>query len=340
MTIQTLLSKLFEGENLTQPEAFSVFDLVLHGKVSDIETTALLTALKMKGESADEIAGAANAMVSNATPFPSPDYPFVDIVGTGGDGYNTINISSAAAIVAAACGIKVAKHGNKSVSSKSGSADLFAAFGVNLTMSPTVARQCLDETGLCFLFAPVYHTGMKHVMPIRSALKTRTLFNILGPLVNPAAPTHSLMGVYSPRLLKMYADTLMLLGQHKAMIVHGDGLDELALHGNSTILQLDHGDVRESTLSAQDFGLPNYPIRAITGGEPALNKMLIMNALNGEGEEAHRAAIAMNCAALLVLTEKVESFKQGTEMAMDVMHQGKPLALLDRTAQISVGEKH
>jgi anthranilate phosphoribosyltransferase len=340
MNIHTLLSKLFEGESLTQPEAFSVFDQVLHGSISDIETTALLTALKMKGESADEIAGAANAMLSNATPFPSPDYPFVDIVGTGGDGHNTINISSAAAIVAATCGIKVAKHGNKSVSSKSGSADLFAAFGINLNMSPAVARQCLDETGLCFLFAPVYHTGMKHVMPVRTTLKTRTVFNILGPLANPAAPSHSLMGVYSPHLLHMYAETLMLLGQHKAMIVHGDGLDELALHGTSTVLQLDHGDVRELSLNAQDFGLPSYPIRAITGGEPDVNKMLIMNALNGEGEEAHRAAIAMNCAALLVLTEKAESFKQGTEMAMEVMRQGKPLSLLTRTAEISVGENN
>ena len=329
------LHRLFEGKHLSQADAFGVFNEVLHGNVEPVTLSALLTALKLNGESPDEIAGAASAMVANALPFPTPDYPFADIVGTGGDGHNTINISSAAAIVASACGLKVAKHGNKSVSSKSGSADLFAACGLNLTMSPETARKCLDETGLCFLFAPVYHTGMKHVMPVRTQLKTRTLFNILGPLANPASPTHSLLGVYSPSLLNVYAETLMLLGQHRAMIVHGDGLDELALHGQSTIVDLEHGDIRTYTVNAADFGLPSYPISAIEGGEPEYNKSLILDALNGQGPEAHRAAIAMNCSALLVLTGIAADFKQGTEQAMAAMSAGKPIDVIQHAAKVS-----
>jgi len=335
--ISRALSKLFDGGSLHQAQAFSVFNDALHGKVDETSLTALLVTLKMKGESPDEIAGAASAMVSNALPFPSPDYAFADIVGTGGDGHNTINISSSAAIVAAACGVKVAKHGNRSVSSKSGSADLFRECGIDLQMTPDVARRCLDETGLSFLFAPVYHQGMKYVMPVRTQLKTRTLFNILGPLANPARPTHSLLGVYKPELLDVYAKTLMLMGQHRAMIVHGDGLDELALHGVSTIVDLEHGDVRRTTVTASDFGLPEYPISAIEGGTPEENKVLILDALSGKGKEAHRAAIAMNCSALLVLTGKASSFKDGTEQAMQAMKEQLPIALLEKTAKCSQG---
>lgn len=336
--ITATLNDIFSKHDMDQSEAFSLFNDVLHGNLNDIEISALLTALKMKGETPDEIAGAASAMVSNALPFPMPDYPFADIVGTGGDGHNTINISSAAAIVAAACGVKIAKHGNKSVSSKSGSADLFAACGINLNMSPATARKCLDETGLCFLFAPVYHTGMKHVMPVRTTLKTRTLFNILGPLANPASPTHSLLGVYCPSLIKAYAETAMLMGHHRAMIVHGDGLDELALHGESIIVELEHGDMRTHHVAAKDFGLPSYPLKAIEGGEPQDNKKMILAAINGEGEQAHQAAIAMNCAALLVLTGKATTFKNGAEMALDAMRKGLPATVLEHAAKVSQGQ--
>lgn len=336
--ISRALNKLYERRNLHQSQAYSVFNDVLHGYVEETLLTALLVALKINGESPDEIAGAANAMVTNARPFPSPDYAFADIVGTGGDGHNTINISSAAAIVAAACGVKVAKHGNRSVSSKSGSADLFAACGINLQMSPKTARRCMDDTGLSFLFAPVYHTGMKYVMPVRKQLATRTLFNILGPLANPASPTHSLLGVYSPKLIESYAKTLILMGHKHAMIVHGDGLDELALHGESNIVHLHQGEVRHATVTASDFGLPEYPISAIAGDEPEYNRGVIMEALVGKGEEAHRAAIAMNCGALLVLTEKAKSFKDGAEQAMEAMRAGTPVQILEAAAKCSQTE--
>lgn len=335
-----LLEKLFDKKHLSQAQSFSLFNSIMRGEQSETLLATILTALKLNGESPNEIAGAASAMVSNAQPFPTPDYAFADIVGTGGDGHNTINISSAAGVVAASCGVKVAKHGNRSVSSRSGSADLFREFGLKLDITPDIARQCLDDANFCFLFAPVYHAGMRHAAPIRQLLKTRTIFNILGPLANPAGPTHGLFGVYSPHLLDSYAQTLMLLGQHRAMIVHGDGLDELALHGESHIVDLEHGDLRKFTVTAADFGLPSYPLSAIEGGEPEKNREMIEAALAGKGQEAHRAAIAMNCAALLKLTEKAASFKEGTEMAMESMNQGKPLATLTKAAMISHQESN
>lgn len=329
------LERLFAGSHLSQTESFALFNSIMRGEQHEAVLAAVLTAFKINGESAEEIAGAAGAMYTNARPFPTPDYPFADIVGTGGDGHNTINISSAAGVVAAACGVKVAKHGSRSVTSKTGSSDLFTQFGVELDITPQQARKCLDEAGFCFLFAPVYHAGMRYAAPVRAALKTRTLFNVLGPLANPAGPTHSLFGVYSPKLLAAYADTLRLLGQHRAMVVHGDGLDELALHGESIIFDLEHGDIRKRTVNADDFGLPYYPLSAIEGGEPEENRKLVEAALGGEGHEAHRAAIAMNCAALLKLTDTVSSFKDGAEMAMHAMDNALPLKILNQVATIS-----
>lgn len=337
--INALLEKLYQQSSLTQTEAFAAFNKVMHGELSPIRLSSLLTALKLKGETPDEIAGAASAMVANALPFPTPDYAFADIVGTGGDGHNTINISSASALLAASCGVKVAKHGNRSVSSKSGSADLFRELGIKLDITPDVARECLDEANFCFLFAPVYHAGMRHAAPVRAELKTRTVFNILGPLANPAGPTHGVFGVYSPELLKPYAETLMLLGQHRALIVHGAGLDELALHGETQIVDLEHGDIRQYTVTPDDFGLPSYPLSAIEGGEPAENKAMIQAALTGEGKEAHCAAIAMNTAALLKVTGHVDTFKQGAELALETMRAGKALDLVNKVATISNQEK-
>ncbi|RDV24283.1 anthranilate phosphoribosyltransferase [Alteromonas aestuariivivens] len=333
-----VLEQLFSAGDLSQTQAFGLFNSIMHGEQPESVIAAVLTALKIKGETPNEIAGAASAMVSNALPFPRPDYPFADIVGTGGDGHNTINISSAAAVVSASCGVKVAKHGNRSVSSKSGSADLFKTFGIKLDISPQTARKCLDEANFCFLFAPVYHAGMRHAAPVRAALKTRTLFNVLGPLANPAGPTHGVFGVYSPKLLEAYANTLMLLGQHRAMIVHGSGLDELALHGESQVFDLEHGDIRKLTVTPADFGLPSYPLSAIEGGEPEDNRKMIEAALAGEGQEAHRMAIAMNAGALLTVTGKADTFRQGAEMAIASMEASKPLDTLKHVGKLAQEE--
>ncbi|MBN7821357.1 anthranilate phosphoribosyltransferase [Bowmanella yangjiangensis] len=333
--MQDQLEKLYALQPLTQEESFRLFSEVIEGNMDPIVLSSVLTALKVRGETPAEIAGAASALVSHAAHFPRPDYEFADIVGTGGDGFNTLNISSSSAIVGAACGIKVAKHGNRSVSSKSGSADLFREFGLNLTMSADTARRCLDESGLCFLFAPSYHAGIRHAMPVRTALKTRTLFNLLGPLVNPAKPSHMLIGVYLPELVRPFAETLKLLGYQKAMVVHGSGLDEFALHGPSQVASLEDGEIREFTLTPSDFGLPEQPISAITGAEPQDNKRMIEALLSGKGQVAHCQAVAINTGALLTLMGKTDNFAQGAEMAMDIMQGQKALELIQLSAAIS-----
>jgi anthranilate phosphoribosyltransferase len=330
-----ILEKLYQQKNLSQQESEDFFTDVVGGHVDDITLSSVLTALKIKEETPEEIAGAASALINNATAFSSPDGIFADIVGTGGDGHNTINISSAAAIVAASCGLTVAKHGNRSVSSKSGSADLIEGFGMNLMMEPNIARQCLDEASFCFFFAPKYHAGIKHAMPVRNTLKTRTLFNLLGPLANPARPTHMMIGVYTPELIKPFAETLHLLGYKNALVVHGSGLDELALHGPSQVAELNHGNIEYFTLSPSDFGLENHPLKSIEGGEPEQNKQLIEAILKGSGEIAHQSAVAMNAGALLKLAGLAESYQQGAQMAIDAMKSGQALSTILSAAKIS-----
>jgi anthranilate phosphoribosyltransferase len=333
--IHRILEQLYQGADLAQRDVTQVFSQVVTGQVDEILLSSMLTALKIKGEQPQEIAGAADALIANALDFPRPDYEFADIVGTGGDGHDTINISSAAAIVAASCGLKVAKHGNRSVSSQSGSADLFKAFGLELAMSAQTARQCLDQSGLCFLFAPNYHSGIRHAMGVRTALKTRTLFNLLGPLVNPARPSHIIVGVYAPELLMPFAQTLKLLGYKNALVVHGSGLDEFALHGPTQVVQITGPAIDSFSMSAADFGLDHFPLAAIKGGQPEQNKTLIESVLKGQGAAAHQAAVAMNTGALLKLCGKAQTYAQGAAMAIDAMQQQLPLATINLSAAIS-----
>ncbi|WP_340680379.1 anthranilate phosphoribosyltransferase [Paraglaciecola sp.] len=330
-----ILEQLFKQQDLKQAQAYQIFSEVINGQVPDVILSSLLTALKIKGEKPQEIAGAAQALIKNAAPFPYPDYDFADIVGTGGDGHDTINISSAAAIVAASCGLKVAKHGNRSVSSQSGSADLFKAFDLDLNMPADIAKRCLDEANLCFLFAPKYHAGIKHAMPVRTALKTRTIFNLLGPLANPARPSHIIIGVYSPDLLLPFAKTLQLLGYKNAMVVHGSGLDEFALHGETQVVHIKGDKLEEYNVSPRDFGLKSYPLAAIKGGQPEDNKRLIEQVLNGQGEGAHQAAVAMNAGALLTLCGKTDSFMEGASLALRAMEQKLPAKTIKLAADIS-----
>lgn len=333
--VLALLEKAYSGEPLTQLESQCFFNAVVNGDVDDIVLSSMLTALKVRTETAEEIAGAAGALIENAAPFPRPEYQFADIVGTGGDGHNTINISSASAITAAACGVKVAKHGNRSVSSKSGSADLFREFGLELQMSAETARKCLDDSNLCFLFAPNYHAGIKHAMNVRTTLKTRTLFNLLGPLANPAKPSHILIGVYSPNLIMPYAETLQLLGYQHAMVVHGSGLDEIALHGETQVAEI-HGDkITTYYLSPSDFGLGEHSLQSIKGGEPQENKAMIEAVLSGKGEVAHQHAVAANTAALIKLVGKADTYKEAANLALEVLASGKPLETMLTCASIS-----
>lgn len=331
------LEQLYVGDALSFEQSYQLFNAVMQGEVDGITISALLIALKMKGETSIEIAGAASAMRDNARAFDRPDYAFSDLVGTGGDGHNTINISSAAAVVAASCGVKVAKHGNRSVSSKSGSSDLFAGFGLKLDMSPSTARKCLDEANLCFLAAPTYHLGMKYVMPVRTTLKTRTLFNVLGPLANPANPSHGVYGVYKPELLDVYAATLLEMGHKNALVVHGSGLDEIALHGPSEARYVHDDKISSFELSPADFGLSESPLSAIEGGEPSFNVTAIEKVFAGKGASAHVNAIAMNAAALLWLHNPELSLAKHTIAALNAIENALPLATISKAASLSQG---
>lgn len=333
--MKTVLESLYQGQDLTLEQSQQVFSDVVQGNVDPIILSSLLTALKIKGEKPVEIAGAAKALLANAAPFPTPDYEFADIVGTGGDGHDTINISTTSAFVAASLGVKVAKHGNRSVSSKSGSSDLLAALGINIQMTPETARKCLDELGLCFLFAPQYHAGVRHAMPVRQTLKTRTIFNVLGPLINPAHPTMEIMGVYDPALLLPIAETFRELGYNKVMVVHGDGLDEVAIHGETQVAELKDGEITTYNITPEAFGVERASIKALKGGDPEQNKAITEALLQGQGESAHQAAVAVNVALLLKLAGKAETVAEGVQMAIDEMASGRPLTLAKQLAEMS-----
>ena len=330
--MQQIIDKLYAQVSLTQNESHELFDHIIRGEVDPILMGAALTALKIKGETPQEIAGAANALLANAKAFPRPEYDFADIVGTGGDGSNTMNISTTSAFVAAACGVKVAKHGNRGVSSKSGSSDLLDAFGINLAMEPQVTREALDDLGVAFLFAPQYHGGVRHAMPVRQTLKTRTIFNILGPLINPARPNIQLMGVYSKELVRPIAETMLQMGLKGAAVVFGSGLDEVAIHGTTTVAEIHNGTVKEYELTPEDFGLATYSLDEIKGGDPQQNREIATNVLTGKSTPAQAAAVAANVALLLRLFGQ-EDLRQNAQQALDVMASGKAFQLVQQLAQ-------
>ena len=329
------ISKLLSGRGLDTSETHALFDEVLRGELSDVELTALLVGLKLKGETPDEIAGAAAALRAGAREFPRPEYRFADIVGTGGDNAGTINISTAVACVAAEAGLPIAKHGNRAISSRCGAADVLEQFGVALEMTPETARRCLDAERLTFLFAPHYHSGIRHAMPVRRSLATRTVFNLLGPLVNPARPPVMLVGVYDASLCRVVAESLSLLGCDRALVVHGLGLDEIAVHGATEAAELRDGRIESRRFTPEDFGVPTFPLAEIVGGGPAENAVAIRAVLAGAGAPAHEAAIAVNAGALLMLAGIAESLAAGYRHAMAVLGEGAALTRLERMAVLS-----
>ncbi len=342
------LELLLAGQSLSEHQTQTFFSDVVNGQVDPIVLSSFLTALKIKGETPAEICGAASALRSHSVPFPSCDALqntntllnvapglYADNCGTGGDGSNTFNISTTASIVAAACGLPIVKHGNRSVSSKSGSADMLESFGVNLEMTPEVAFNSLQHCNLTFLFAPAYHSGIRHAMPVRKTLHTRTIFNILGPLVNPARPPIQLLGVFKPELVRPMAETLLLLGVKRAMVVHGSGVDEIALHGDTRVVELKDGQLNEYSLSPADFGLKNYGLDDLAGGDPAFNANITAKLLAGQANEAHNAAIAVNVSALLYLFGQAKDFKQGATIAQEVIASGKAKHTMDQFIELS-----
>lgn len=324
-----LLEQLYSGHSLSTSESTALFNAVIQGEISNEQIAAMLIALKVRGVNTEEITGAVAASLQNAKAFPQPNYPFADIVGTGGDGQNTINISTASAIVAASMGAKVAKHGNRSVSSKSGASDVLTALGVNVNVTPEQARQALDEIGVCFLFAQQYHSGFRHVAPVRAALKTRTIFNILGPLINPARPTYHLLGVYVPELVKTYAETAVALEHQHSFVVHGSGLDEVALHGETQVAEIKNGKIEYFTLTPEDFGLKAQSLESLRGGEPQENAQMLTALLQGKGKTEHANAVAANTALLLKLFGH-DDLKQNVQNVLAHLASGKAFETLQK----------
>jgi anthranilate phosphoribosyltransferase len=336
MRLAVLLETL-SCRHLTREESRAAFRHLMSGAWSELEIAALLAALKARGESPEEIAGAAVALRESAVPFPRPDYPFADTCGTGGDGAGSFNISTAVALVVAELGIPVAKHGNRSVSSRCGSADVLEAAGVRLDAPPDAARRALDEIGICFLFAPAYHAGVRHATPVRKALGTRTIFNLLGPLANPSRPPHQLMGVYDPALCAPLARTLGMLGAETALVVHGSGLDEVALHGGTTAALWRDGCVSELEVTPEDAGLERRPLHDLGGGTPEANLELLSAVLEGKGPPACRDAVALNAGTLAWVTERAPTLAEGVDRARAAMAGGGGSRRLARWVELSHG---
>ena len=336
MRVASLLETL-SCRHLSRDESRAAFQHLMSGAWSGLEIAALLAALKARGESAEEIAGAAFALRESAIPFPRPDYPFADTCGTGGDGSGSFNISTAVALVAAELGIPVAKHGNRSVSSRCGSADVLEAAGIRLDAPPESARRALDEIGICFLFAPAYHAGVRHATPVRKALGTRTIFNLLGPLANPSRPPLQLMGVYDPALCAPIARTLGMLGAETALVVHGSGLDEVALHGRTTAALWRDGRLTELEITPEEAGLERRPLHEIGGGTPEANLELLVSILEGKGPPSCAAAVALNAGTLAWVTGRASTLAAGATRARDAMAGGGAARRLARWVELSHG---
>jgi len=331
------IASLFDGAVLERAEAAQLFELIMDGTIDPILLAGILSAMRVRGESVAEIAGAVDAVRSCALSFDRPPYPLLDIVGTGGDGHNTINVSTTAALVAASVGAKTVKHGGRSASGKSGSSDVIARLGVDLEMSPATARHCLDELGFCYLFAGHYHQSFRNAAPVRKSLPARTIFNLIGPLSNPARPDYLLLGVSSRRLIRPMAKVLLLLGVRRAMVVHGSGLDEIALHGATQVVEVTNGSITEYAISPEDFNLPEAPLAAVIGGTADINCRITEDLLRGGGTAAQQNLVAINAGAALYVAGISKSLREGAQLALSSMACGAPIQLLRKlvTTQVS-----
>jgi anthranilate phosphoribosyltransferase len=334
---EAAITRLLDGHDLDRQAARSLFGRIVEGSLSEPLMAAAFVALRVKGESTDELIGAAEALRTAARPFPAPATLFADSCGTGGDFSGSINVSTAAGIVAAACGLPVVKHGNRSFTSKCGSADVLEALGARLDLSALESRDILDQTGFCFLLAPLYHPGIAHAGPVRRALKVRTIMNLLGPCLNPARPKVQLLGVADPRLLRPIAETLRALGVERALVVHGSGLDEVALHGFTRAVSLRGATLEGVEITPEQAGLDRMPIQSIVGGTPTENAARLAALLSGHGGNADTAVVALNAGALLMTALVAATLREGVDMAFDAIRSGRANATLQAFVEASRG---
>ena len=337
--IRPLLARLARGESLTEAEAEAAFAEIMTGDATHAQIAGLLMAMRVRGETVAEMVGAVRALRSRMVSITAPPGA-IDVCGTGGDEAGTLNISTAVTFVVAGCGVPVAKHGNRALSSKSGAADVLEHLGVRVALPPERLESLLAETGCVFLFAPAHHPALRHAAPVRAELGTRTLFNLLGPLANPARVTRQFTGVFASGWTRPVAEALGRLGTERAWIVHGQGLDELTLAGVNHIAELRDGAVREITLHAEETGLTPAPLSALRGGDAATNAAALMRLLAGEAG-AYRDTVILNAAGALLVAEAVPTLAEGVAAAGASIDSGRAAAALEtlkRESQLAIPE--
>lgn len=338
--IKEAIIKIVDKQDLTYDEAYRVMNEIMSGETTPTQNAAFLAALSTKStkaETIDEICGCAAAMRAHALPC-KVDFPVLEIVGTGGDGAGSFNISTTAALVMASAGVKVSKHGNRAASSKCGTADCLEALGVNIDQSPELCRKLLETVGMCFFFAQKYHTSMKYVGAIRRELGIRTVFNILGPLTNPSSPEMQLLGVYDESLVQPLARVLSQLGCKRGMVVYGqDKLDEISVSAPTTVCEFDNGTYRDYVLTPEQFGLPRRDKSELVGGTPAENAAITRAVLAGE-TGAKRDAVLFNAGACLYITRKADSIAEGIRLAAEQIDSGAAKETLSRFVTLSNAE--
>jgi anthranilate phosphoribosyltransferase len=322
MEIKNFKNKLFSQQDLTSDESMHLFELIMSGKLSEIDITAILTTLKIKGETKNEILGAAKIMRSKSMKI-SSSVNTVDTCGTGGDMSDTLNISTAASLVAASCGIKIAKHGNKSVSSKSGSADMLEHIGYKFSDDPKIIEDQLNRNNFCFMFAQYHHSAMRYVINVRKTLGTRTIFNLLGPLTNPANATNQLLGVYDKKWLNTHCEVLKELGSNNVMVVHGvDGLDEITLSQNTHICELKDQTIHNYILDPREIGYDYISLEEIKGGDPQYNAKCFLKMIDGNFNQFQNI-VELNAGAAIYLAGKCSNIKEGAIIANKTISEGK-----------------
>ncbi len=334
--IKAAIARVVSGRDLTEKETRAVFTLIMKGAATDAQIASLITALRMKGETVAELTGAAKVMREKARKV-RVSGQLLDTCGTGGSQSSTFNISTACAFVVSACGINVAKHGNRAVSSQSGSADVLERMGIRIDLSPEQVKECIKSTGIGFLFAPMFHLAMKYAIGPRREIGIRTIFNLLGPLSNPAGASEQLMGVYSGDLVEPMAKVLMNLGVKRAMVVYGlDGVDEVSVTGRTRVAEVSGNKIRTYFLQPSDFGLRKAAIKDLKGGSPAVNAKIMLDILSGE-EGPRTDAVLANAAAALVLCGKSTDLKSGVAKARQVLKEGLALRKLESLKKAAKG---
>ena len=333
--LKTYIAKVAAGSPLTFDESRKAFDIIMSGEATPGQIGGFLMALRVRGETVDEISGAVATMRDKMLRVEAPEGA-VDIVGTGGDGSHSVNISTGSAFVIAGCGVPVAKHGNRGLSSLTGAADVLTALGVKIDLTPEAIGRCIKEAGVGFMFAPSHHPAMRHVGPTRSELGTRTIFNIIGPLSNPAGVRRQMIGVYSPQWVEPVAETLKALGAERVWVAHGDGYDEITTTGETKVAELVDGTVRNFTLTPEEFGLGRYTKEDLRGGEAAFNAAALRTMLSG-AQGAYRDTVLMNAGAGLVVGGKVADLAEGIKAAAAAIDSGSALRVLDHLVEVSNG---